>query len=268
MSDRKRDTEHVGDTFGAILERLDRQAQDPEVQARMRAREAEVEAEQKRRAEWEAEKKQRQQWRLLVQRGIPVKDLDAIVANSLTPTAALDKAREFLADTGARMLVLAGPRGCGKTTAAAWVIAQRCPDRYRQFRDAYETGEAQEAPLNRDPYRSVYWPGDRHPRFVDVSELQRISRYRDEDMRPLEQCSMLALDDLGMEYADEKGSFLATLDGLINRRYRDSLRTVITTNLTAKHFRLRYGERIADRIRECGAYIELAGASLRGGDKS
>ena len=39
--------------------------------------------------------------------------------------------------------------------------------------------------------------------------------------------------------------------------------TVCTTNLKASDFRARYGERVADRIRECGAFVEIAGTSRR-----
>ena len=107
-------------------------------------------------------------------------------------------------------------------------------------------------------------PAELRPRFVDVSRFSRSSRYDDEQMGPLERCSMLAIDDLGMEYADAKGSFLSLLDGLVNARYAASLRTVITTNLGAGAFRERYGERVADRIREVGRYVEIADPSMRG----
>lgn len=189
----------------------------------------------------------------LVKRGVPAKDADRILADSLKNTKAMKAARSFLENASERMLVLSGSRGCGKTTAAAWIAAQRCPDEYRGY--SYEEIEASRG--------FVPWPGDKHPRFVDASRLARVSRYRDEEMKPLEECSMLVIDDLGIEFVDEKGSFLSTLDGLINARYAANLRTVITTNLRGEDFKKRYGERISDRIREVGRFVEIKGPSMR-----
>lgn len=173
----------------------------------------------------------------LVSRGIPRRFAEALVQGEPGDTQALTRSRQFLADTQARSLLLSGPPGCGKTFAACWILTQRCPDRASRW----------QAPA----------------RFVSVSKLARIDRYSDEIMQPLERATMLVIDDLGTEYVDTKGSFLATLDGLFDARYAEGLRTVITTNLTAAQFRERYGERICDRIRETGAMCELAETSLR-----
>lgn len=199
----------------------------------------------------------------LVSRGIPAKDVEAIAADQLEDTQAMGVARRF-AENGKRMLVLSGPRGCGKTVAAGWLIGQNVtpPRDY--------AAELAATPQSAREERGGFVPAGgsrrRHapPLFLDVSALVRHSRYRSEDMAPLEQALVLAIDDLGMEYGDEKGSFLATLDGLINTRYAARLYTVITTNLPMAEFRRRYGERIADRFREVGAFVELNGASLRG----
>jgi DNA replication protein DnaC len=175
-------------------------------------------------------------------RGVPAKDQDAIARGELDDTPAMQAARELLSFSQ-RILVLSGPKGCGKTTAASWLAAQDVRVRLPGDRD--DRGVAE-------------------PMFLDVSKLARLSRYKAEDVEPLEECSLLVIDDLGMEYADEKGSFLATLDGVFNARYAAGLYTVITTNLPAKTFKERYGERIADRIREVGRFVELDGKSLRG----
>lgn len=204
-------------------------------------------AEKRRREEAEeAADKERARLAPLVRmrrRGVPAKDHEAIARGELDGTPAMEAARSLLAGD-MRVLVLSGPKGCGKTTAAAWLAAQDVTARL---------------------------PGDREddrrapePMFLDVSKLARLSRYKAEDVEPLESCSLLVIDDLGMEYADEKGSFLATLDGIFNARYAAGLYTVITTNLPAKTFKERYGERIADRIREVGRFVELNGKSLRG----
>ena len=162
--------------------------------------------------------------------GVPKKDRERIVHGRLDSTPALEAARAFLDSGATTILILAGPPGSGKTTASSWLVAQQ---------------------------------GARGGLFVDQSRLVRRSRYKDEDMAPLEGAGLLVIDDLGSEFADAKGSFLATLDGLINARYGEQRRTVITTNLASARFVARYGERIADRIREVGRFVELRAAGLR-----
>jgi DNA replication protein DnaC len=165
----------------------------------------------------------------LKRRGVPSKDRARIV-DGLDDTPALAAARAFSDSGDKHLLVLAGPAGVGKSVAAAWLVATHA--------------------------RSAI--------FIDQSRLVRKSRYADSDMAPLEDVSLLAIDDLGSEYLDERGSFLTSIDGLINARYSEERPTVITTNLSSARFMMRYGERISDRIREVGRFIEFRGPSLRG----
>ena len=164
----------------------------------------------------------------LLGRGIPGRVADLLLRDELEATEAMGWARAFL-QARRTIAVFSGKSGTGKTVAAAWLVARS--------------------------------PGGV---FLAVSQLARSSRYRDEEMDPLERCPLLAIDDLGTEFVDEKGSFMSTLDGLINARYADDLRTVITTNLPAEAFKRRYGVRIEERIRESGRFLELKGESLRG----
>lgn len=198
-------------------------------------------------------------------RGVPAKDIEAITDGALAETDALRAAQAFAA-AGQRLLVLSGPRGCGKTTAAAWLVGQELPPP-ADFAAELAALPPSAADERRGGWLRSFGKGKvraGHPMFLDVSALVRMSRYSDDEMRPLEDALLLVLDDLGMEFADEKGSFLATLDALLNARYAARLYTVITTNLPAKAFKARYGERIADRIREAGRFVELDAASLRG----
>ncbi len=130
--------------------------------------------------------------------------------------------------------VLCGRPGCGKTVAAAkWLF-----DRARSTQRA-----------------DGMW--------LTAARLARWPRYSDADMQPLMLAGRLVLDDLGTEYLDEKGSYMATLDELLNERYARQRPTVITTNLNAEGFKARYAERIVDRIREDGRFVALASPSLR-----
>lgn len=183
-------------------------------------------AREKLRAVEAAESSARVHRESLISRRIPLKDVDLICGGDLVETDAMRCAREF-AKSASGILVLSGGRGCGKTTAMSWLCA--------------ELGGL----------------------FLDVSRLARVSRYSDEQMSLLEERCFLGIDDLGMEFSDEKGSFMATLDGLINARYSNLRPTCVTTNVNAQMFKTRYGERVADRIRECGRFVEISGESMR-----
>lgn len=127
-------------------------------------------------------------------------------------------------------LILSGPKGVGKTVAAAWWSLRR-----------------KAAPL-----------------FLRASTFAASSRYNRDERERWMGASALVLDDLGAEYVDAKGSFLVDLDELVDVFYGDKRPLLITTNCGAGAFKERYGERIADRIRECGAFFEWSGPSFRG----
>jgi len=150
---------------------------------------------------------------------------------------------ELLGDALGRkpMAVLAGPVGGGKTVAAAHAMAVNLPWHHDERR----------------PLKAL---------FVPAYELMQISPYGS-DLERLSQPDVLVLDDLGREYLDEKGFLLALIDALLNHRYDRGLITVMTTNLNAVSFSKRYGERIVDRLREVGTFIEANIASQRGGNR-
>src|SRR5882757_7087206 len=144
---------------------------------------------------------------------IPTRFLDRLVAGAIEPS----DAREATGETF-DLLVLSGGPGTGKTLAACeWL------------RDVKRGG----------------W-------FVTAALLARYPRYDAKAMHDLLTCRALVVDDLGCEYMDDKGNFMAVLDEVINARYGERLPTLITTNLNADAFKERYGSRIADRIREDG----------------
>jgi DNA replication protein DnaC len=127
------------------------------------------------------------------------------------------------------ILVLSGPPGCGKTVAATWWA------------------------LN----------GKHAPRFVRATAFATASRYQNDERDSWLAGRSLVLDDLGTEYADSKGSFLVDLDELVDTFYADKKPLVITTNCTAAEFKKRYGERVTDRIRECGSWFSISDVSRR-----
>jgi len=210
-----------------------RMTEDPAYAAKVQVEEA-----QRLREEAAAVLKRRREG--LLERGVPAKDVDAVLSGALFASGPVASARDWLA-SDRTILVVSGRRGVGKTTAAAWLAAEVDGSR-----------------------------------FIDAAHLMRVDVYSNEEMNPLEQCPLLVMDELGGEYMDVKGKLLSLVDGLVNTRYAAKLRTVITTNMPANDFeepkgvknpgfKTRYGERLADRIREVGRFVELSGPSLRGG---
>lgn len=191
--------------------------------------------------------------------GVPMKDVTQICNIEVKSTTATEAVECFLSDERS-LLVLSGTRGCGKTFAASWGCDHWC-ERYA-VKHAVENWDRWEEPYG---FGAKVGPL-RYPEFlfIDVSKLTRLSRYSDKDMAKVENPRLLVIDDLGVEYLDDKGSFLSTIDGIINSRYASTKKTVITTNLPSTKFKERYGERIADRIRESGQFVEISDKSLRG----
>lgn len=190
-------------------------------------------------ADYMAECKRLFQW------GLPAKDIERVITgqNLVLDTPPMQAARE-LASSRAGLVIWSGGLGCGKTVAAAWWLRKATPG-HPPFVEA----------------------GVR--RFVSAPWLARQSRYGQTPLDELEVAALLVLDDLGMEFSDRSGNFLADLDALMDARYRNMLGTVITTNLSAEQFRKRYGGagvdrgRLLDRIRETGQFVNVDGPNLR-----
>lgn len=175
--------------------------------------------------------------------GVP----DLAIQHSRAPedTEATRAARQFLQGTQT-FLVLCGERGLGKTTAAAVVVRE-----YLR-RDALTS-----RPTSADPPAPAL--------FERATSFARMSAYDAEDRRYFEslcRARLLVLDDVGTETL--AGVATALLDELVDTRYGHRRRMVITSNLSPAAIRARYGERIADRLRESGLVVALAGASMRG----
>jgi DNA replication protein DnaC len=160
--------------------------------------------------------------------------------------------RHRAADPDGRILVLAGPYGVGKTTAAAWLVAKGPPR-------PYTLGHVDK---HKDPRVGSDWPVARHPRFVCAGDLATMSPI-DDLFKAILECSVLAIDDLGMEIPDADGRLLSRLDRIIDARYRRGVWTVITTNLTPEEFRHRYTPRIVSRLIEAGDFFTVPGRNMR-----
>lgn len=182
--------------------------------------------------------------------GIPAREA-SLVIEGLRETTALGYASDFLTNTGnppangeeKSILVLAGPKGVGKTLAAAWVMFHADPVL---------------------PYGGK-WRTEHAPRFRHATEFAEVSLYGEGDKPErlaIKNTKCLVIDDLGTEIATEH--FLTLFDGVFNARYGGMGITAITTNLTAETFALRYGERVYDRIRGRGEWYDISEESMRG----
>lgn len=180
-------------------------------------------------------------------------------------SAYLDALRAGDGGRDGRILVLAGQPGSGKTAACArWALTRPGPG---AASGRFKT-----------------------PEFLSAAEFFRASRYqrRDEADDRLTRDQILGfetmvLDDLGVEFADGSGNYRVDIDELANRYYEDDRTLIITTNLlyaspkardaikargavvdeAAQTFADRYGERIIDRVRECGRWVDSAAPSMR-----
>ena len=121
--------------------------------------------------------------------------------------------------------VLSGPAGAGKTMAAVCVL--------RAVIEAGGWGRFVYAPDWIASCRGADSPAEAEARFV------RVATDRD----------LLVLDDLSVRER-ETAFGLDLWDRLVDYRYREELKTIITTNHPSKVIVARLGERVFDRLRE------------------
>lgn len=166
----------------------------------------------------------------VVARGVPELHIRHVYDNAPAPCDALDAVRDFISGPQT-LLVLSGGVGTRKSGSACWALSQRAG------------------------------------RYVTADDLSRLAAAKDEEgvvaYRKAKKAQLLVVDDLGGEYLDEKGWFARVFNSLIDHRYSACLKTIITTNLDPAKFKANYGERVADRIRESGRFLEVGGQSVR-----
>lgn len=170
--------------------------------------------------------------RVLVESHYPVVAVDTAAmfwSPDSVETPASQVAKRFV-ESDARILVLAGGTGTGKTSAAAWVALEA---------------------------------GGFSPGYVRAGELEARGRY-DRDLRIwLRSRSMLTIDDLGVEVNDQHGNFQSLLDEVFDMFYGDRKRVVVTTNVKRPAIVERYGRRVASRLHEAGAWGSCGEDDLR-----
>jgi DNA replication protein DnaC len=166
--------------------------------------------------------------------GVP-SEVARVAQSDPAMTDSIESLRGALND-GATIVVLSGGVGVGKSVAAAWWLCRAL---------ASHDGRA--------------WM-----RWVNAHHLARMASFDGHaTLDDVENVDFLVLDDLGIEYLDGKGWLSSALDSIFYQRHGNRRLTVVTTNLGVRAFSARYGERVADRLRESGTFIEVSGASMR-----
>lgn len=173
--------------------------------------------------------------------GVPERIAEALLTVEERPAIAQVKA---WLDGPKSLVLLSGDAGRGKSVAAA-----------SMFRHAK---------------RLVQWDGGAEETwdssscaFVTAEELASAGHFDDWARKTLvflANARFVVLDDLGAELITDP--WRATLDALVDARFRAKRKTAITTNVSTRRnkgtpspFEQRYGARIARRIRESGEVI-------------
>lgn len=108
--------------------------------------------------------------------------------------------------------------------------------------------------------------GKSYPRsgvFASIGEVLEAFRKETSLKEKILNVRLLAIDDLGCEYADKNSYNNFIIDEIFNHLYAHSRFCLITTNLTVAQFKSKYSERLVDRVREFGKFIEIEDINYR-----
>jgi DNA replication protein DnaC len=140
---------------------------------------------------------------------------------------------------------LSGPTGVGKTICAV-ALVRRLVARL-----------AADPPLGEDLARWV-----RRTRFMKADALVRstaehpLGSGSPPELRRALSAGLLVIDDLGNEGDDRDGVLFRLVDG----RYVDRGQTIVTTQLTERELRDRYGDALVRRLIDHGSFVLPGGA--------
>ena len=146
-------------------------------------------------------------------------------------------------------ILLCGNCGNGKTTTMNAFITM-C-----KYMDLLETKRAN---FRNEIHRSLN---------IQQTSARRLAQVaKDENcMNEAKKADVLCIDDLGLEPTEvlDFGNAINPVIEIMEHRYRQQLFTFITTNLTPKQIREKYGDRIADRFNETMKCIVYTNPTFR-----
>lgn len=164
--------------------------------------------------------------------------------DALDETRAVRRCRDYARNVVQRVgdgmgLILKGPVGTGKTTAACAIAEEACrQDIAVLFLRAYRLVD------DLTTYKT----------FADKGAFDALEAR-------LKEARLLILDDFGQEMADSWAE--GKVERILADRYDQMRSTIITTNLGSGDMRQRYQERILDRLRETCEVVVFSGPSRR-----
>ena len=173
---------------------------------------------------------------LLKKAGVPKKYLDSVFETFIGNTKAVDECHKY--KTGG--LVLYGATGCGKTHLAVSILKERLCNSITGI-------------IDREWEREHFYSPE-SSQFITIPDLlleirasfQGSGKTEQEIIDYYSSIAFLVMDDLGSEKTTEFS--VTTLYIIIDRRDRELLPTVITTNLSSQEIEERLDARIASRL--------------------
>lgn len=101
--------------------------------------------------------------------------------------------------------------------------------------------------------------------FLTSKELYHLYATESKRFRRCMNTFILAIDDFGTEESEfsQYGNRYKPLEELLSYRYERMLPTIITTNLSGKAIREKYGDRLADRFKEMMEIVTLPDINFR-----
>jgi DNA replication protein DnaC len=99
--------------------------------------------------------------------------------------------------------------------------------------------------------------------YVEAADLIAVAIEDKARYLKLRKASLVVLDELGTETADDKGYWQRTFNTLWNGWYAGCAKVIVTCNLSVEQFSTLYSERARDRLKERGRFLYIGGESLR-----
>lgn len=174
---------------------------------------------------------------LLLRAGIGLRCLKRVACGGvIVETSSIRAVRDLIARPEMWILTLLGHHGVGKTFAGEWLILEAIREKL-----AVNDGSA---------------------KLLTPFELLE-AMHRAESRQHLRQVGVLVLDDLGCENSREMALISSALFDIINARWKNMKKTMLTSNLSPKAFLHRYGRRVTGRLRDGKRCVAVTGADLR-----
>lgn len=154
------------------------------------------------------------------------------LTGELKPTAALSEVQKWW-PSDSWCLALLGGKGTGKSTAAGWAALEALTSEH-----------------------SMVWV-----RCTAESRESLFGPAAAEFVRDARRCKLLVLEEVGSEFFSDV--WRSWLEDVIDSRYADMRKTLITSNAEVPAFKERLGARIVDRIAHDGVVVGTGTQSLR-----